>query len=137
MHEGRCRTASEIAELSDHLYCEIDRARAEGLSDEEAFRAAITRIGSAPQLAQEHAKNRSALRGTLCRVLAADARLEHRAPLIAHSLIWAALLLATTMVLVGQGASNAWGWFAIGVFVPLWWMSDHLLRSVLRQRSTR
>jgi hypothetical protein len=137
VHEGRCRTASEVAELSDHLYCEIDRARAEGLSDEEAFRTAIARMGSAPQLAEEHAKNRSALRRSVCRALADDARPEHRAPLVAHALIWAALLLATTMVLVGQGAADAWGWFWIGVFVPLWWASDQLLRNVLRQRWTR
>ncbi|HEV7764714.1 MAG TPA: permease prefix domain 1-containing protein [Thermoanaerobaculia bacterium] len=137
VHEGRCRTTSEIVELSDHLYCEIDRARGEGLSDEEAFRTAIARMGPAPQLAQEHAKNRSWLRGTVCRVLADDARQEHRAPLIAHSMIWAALLFATTLILNGQGAADAWGWFSIGVFVPLWWVSDQLLRSVLRQRSTR
>ncbi|MCU1348966.1 MAG: hypothetical protein JWO56_1996, partial [Acidobacteria bacterium] len=69
VHAERCQPAAGVAELTDHLYCEIDRGRARGLSDEEAFRAAIARVGSAPELTTEHAKNRSAL-GTVCRVAA-------------------------------------------------------------------
>ncbi len=49
---------ARIAELADHLYCEIERLHADGLSEEEAFIAATGRMGDISLLIEEHAKNR-------------------------------------------------------------------------------
>jgi hypothetical protein len=147
----RCRPDAGVAELSDHLYCEIDRARAEGLSnaerlsDEEAFRAAVTRLGSPAELAAEHAKNRSAL-GAVCRVAAKyDSEMFNpgqRRLLISHSLIWASLMIATSIVFAtfslkaGKGAAAVSPWLITVIYTPLWFASEQLLRRAIRQGAT-
>jgi hypothetical protein len=133
----RCHDAARVAELTDHLYCEIDRARAEGRSDEEAFRTAVARLGSVTELTAEHAKNRSAV----CRVAAKiEPPLQypgHRGPLIAHAFIWASLILASSVMFSKSEAPNLYGYLLTGVCVPLWWVSDRLPRSALRRRTAR
>jgi len=52
---------ARIAELTDHLYCEVERLCAEGLLEEEAFLVATKRMGNINTLIAEHAKNRSVL----------------------------------------------------------------------------
>jgi hypothetical protein len=140
VHAERCRAAAGAAELTDHLYCEIERGRAEGLSDEEAFRAAVARLGSASALMAEEAKNRSAL-GTVCQVAAkldgAGVRPDHRGALLAHALIWASLIIATSMILSKTAVRDVYSLLLMVVFVPLWWASDQLLRSVLRRQGAR
>jgi hypothetical protein len=140
VHAERCRAAAGVAELSDHLYCEVDRGRAEGLSDEEAFRAATARLGSVSELTAEEAKNRSAL-GTVCQVAAkldgAGVRPDHRGALLAHALIWASLIIATSMILSKSAVRDVYSLLLMVVFVPLWWASDQLLRSVLRRQAAR
>lgn len=135
---ARCRPAAGIAEMKDHLYCEIDRARAEGMPDEQAFRTAIARLGSATDLTAETAKNRSAL-GDACQVVARlDGPLpsaDHRRLLIVHALVWAALMIATSLVLKKTAGPEVSSWLLIGILIPLWLASDLVLRSVLRRRS--
>jgi hypothetical protein len=137
VYAERCQPAAGVEELSDHLYCEIDRARGEGLSEEEAFNAAIARLGSAPELKAEHAKNRSAL-GAACQVVAKADRLgaspEYRRLLLAHALVWAAVMIASALVLKKTAAPETFGWLLIGVFFPLWWASDQILRRAVRRR---
>lgn len=53
--------SARVAELADHLYCEVERLQAEGLSEEEAFVSATKRMGDVDALIVEHAKNRSFL----------------------------------------------------------------------------
>jgi hypothetical protein len=137
VHAQRCRPAAAgVAELTDHLYCEIDRGRAAGLSDEEAFRAAIARLGSIPELTAEHAKNRSAL-GTAWQAAAtadcAGSRPDRRRLLLAHALIWAALIIACSLMLTKTEVPEVASLLLTLVFVPLWWVSDRLMRLALRQ----
>jgi hypothetical protein len=137
VHAERCQPSAGIAELTDHLYCEIDRARAEGLSDEEAFRTAVARVGSAPELTAEHAKNRSAL-GAACQVaLKLDGpgfNSEHRGLLAAHAAIWAALMIVLALVLRKATSPELSAWLLIGILIPLWLASDQILRAALRRR---
>lgn len=51
--------SARVAELADHLYCEVERLQAEGLTAEEAFAHATKRMGDVNTLIVEHAKNRS------------------------------------------------------------------------------
>jgi hypothetical protein len=140
VHAERCRAAAGVAELTDHLYCEIERGRAEGLSEEEAFRAAIGRLGSASELMAEEGKNRSAL-GSVCQVAAkldgAGLRPDHRGALLAHAFIWASLIIATSMMLSKTAVRDVYSLLLMVVFIPLWWASDQLLRSVLRRQAAR
>jgi hypothetical protein len=137
VHAERCQSAAEVAELSDHLYCEIERALGEGLSNDEAFRVATARLGSASQLIAENAKNRSAL-GTVCQVAAKADRSsspEYRRLLLGHAVVWAALMIACAMVLKKTVEAEVAGWLLILTFIPLWFASDQLLQRALRSRT--
>jgi hypothetical protein len=140
VYTRRCHPTAGVAELTDHLYCEIERARSEGQSDEEAFRTATARLGSLSELAAEHEKNRSAL-GTACQVVAKldgpHLTAEDRRLLLAHSVVWGALMIACALVLKKSTANEVFAWLLTGVFVPLWLASDRLLRRAMRQRPAR
>jgi len=136
VHASRCRNAASVAELSDHLHCEIDRARSEGMSDEMAFAAAVAKLGEKHELSAEHAKNRS----ILGKIYAADARYarsissgQHRGLLIAHAMIWAVLILASSLVMSKTDARETFVLLITCVWGPLWWGSDQILRRALHQ----
>jgi hypothetical protein len=137
VHGERCRPAAEVAELRDHLYCEIERGRAEGLSDEDAFRAAIARLGSAEALSAEHTKNRSLL-GTVCQTAArlesSPKKPEHRQLLLANAVIWASLILGASLILSKSATPLVMQFLIVGVCGPLWFASDQLLRAAMRPR---
>jgi len=136
----RCEPGPGVAELTDHLYCEIDRARETGLSEEEAFRAATARLGTTSVLAAEHAKNRSLL-SPVCRVAAkfgsSAASPAQRRFLTTHALLWAALMIASALMLAVTPARDIYGLLLTVVFLPLWWASDQLLRKALRHRQVQ
>jgi hypothetical protein len=135
VYAARCRPEAGVTELTDHLYCEIDRAREEGLSEEEAFHAAVARLGSVPELIAENAKNRSAF-GTVCEVVAKAERSltpEHRRLLNVHAFIWAVAMIVTSAI-VKRTVPNVTAWLLVTALIPLWWTSDQLLRQALRRR---
>jgi hypothetical protein len=135
VYAARCRPETGVAELTDHLYCEIDRARGEGMSEEEAFRAAVARLGSVPQLIAENAKNRSAL-GTVCEAVGRGERSltrEQRRLLNVHAFLWAVAMIATS-AFVKRTVPDLSAWFLLTVLLSLWWASDQLLRHALRRR---
>lgn len=136
VHARRCTPETSAAELADHLYCEIDRGRAAGLSDEEAFRAAISRLGSTEQLASEHEKNRPAVCQLAARLdHSSGTTAEERQILIANALIWASLMIAFSLVLSKSAVANTVSLTLMGLLAPLWWASDRLVRQALRQRA--
>lgn len=127
-----CRSAGSAAELSDHLHCEIDRARATGLTDEQAFRAAVAKLGSEAQLATEDAKNRS----WLARVCAYERRYSkgmRNDLLIAHAVVWASLILATSLMLSKSTVPDTISFLITLVFVPMWLASEQILRHAMRR----
>jgi hypothetical protein len=136
VHADRCRRAESVAELSDHLHCEIDRARASGMSDEAAFTAAVARLGAAPELAAEHAKNRNLLQAGCAAALRYERSVSpgQRGLLLAHAILWAALILASSLVLSKSAAPATLGYLLIGVLVPSWWASEQILRRALRPK---
>ena len=138
VHAERCQPEAGIAELTDHLYCEIELARAAGLSEEEAFRSATAKLGSTAELAAEHVKNRSAL-GDACQLAA---KLEGKTPLnrqqrqlvLVHAVIWAVLIIVASLIL----SKTVVEWLLVVAFVPLWWASEQiLLRAVAPEGRTR
>lgn len=110
--------------------------RADGRSDEQAFTTAVAAIGPVSALVAEQAKNHSRF-GRAC---AAVGRFDRRGsaggrrgPLLAHSLLWAALLIATAMFLPKGTQRTESGMFLILVLVPTWWASEQILRRALRR----
>ncbi len=59
IHSNGWKRASSNAELTDHLYCEVERLSEEGLSEKQAFLAATERMGNVEDLRLEHSKNRN------------------------------------------------------------------------------
>ena len=129
-----CRSAGSAAELRDHLYCEIDRARATGLTDEQAFRAAVATLGSESQLAAEHARNRSWL-ARVCAYERRNSKGMRSDLLIAHAVIWASLILATSLFLSKSTTRNTTSLMITLVFVPMWLASEQILRHAMRRTS--
>jgi hypothetical protein len=142
VHAGRCGGGGDGAELTDHLHCEIERGRSLGLSDEQAFAAAVARVGAARELAAEHAKNRTLLQ-TACAATRAERGVGGggaRKLLTAHAILWAALMIASSLVLASMqlsseaAAAGATTWFLVGVLMPCCWMvSEQILRRALRR----
>jgi hypothetical protein len=136
VYAARCRPEAGVAELTDHLYCEIDRARGEGMSEEEAYHAAVARLGSVPELIAENAKNRSAL-GAVCEVVARAERSltpEQRRLLNVHAFLWAVAMIAGSAIVKRAAVPDLSAWFLLTALLSLWWASDQLLRHALRRR---
>ena len=98
---------ARTTELADHLYCEVERLRAGGLSEEEAFLAATKRMGTVATLISEHAKNRNwlaSISGTGINQLEnwGSSMSPKRAStlIIVISLIFAAAIIVSTYLLV-------------------------------------
>jgi hypothetical protein len=92
-------------EMTDHLLCEVERLTGEGMSEEAAFeraKAGLTGINP-PNLRQKKA-------------------------VVANALIWAALMLASALVLSGSTEDNTANFLLITVFIPLWWASDLMVK---------
>jgi len=117
---GRCRRNAGIDELKDHLYCEVERLQSEGKSAEKAFRAATARIEANDALglvAKRHTNKERHMRVT-------------------NSIIWAALIIASALVLKGANAeAGVSQYLLIVVFIPLWYAADQLLLRAMKQRS--
>jgi hypothetical protein len=136
VHSGRCRNAASAAELRDHLDCEIDRARAGGLSDEQAFAAAVARLGPADTLATELGKDRSLLAAgcaVAARLEGRDASDRFKGPLLAHALLWAGVVVATALLSPRSEGTKPIEFLILGILVPCWLASEQILRSVLRR----
>ena len=110
------------------------------MSDERAFAAAVAKLGPKGELGAEHTKNRSAL-GTLCAVAA---RLDgtptsggQRGLLIAHGVLWASLILATSILVSKTSARATFGSWLILIYIPLWMGSEQILRRALRNGPRR
>jgi hypothetical protein len=127
----RCGRQGSIAELTDHLYCEIDRARATGLSDTQAFAAAVAKMGPPAEFAAEEQKNDSLFQRTCAALLRWERAVPgpHRQRLmVAHGLIWAAVMLALALIWKRTGGAPTTGWFFVTIVISCWWTSESILR---------
>lgn len=132
-----CGDEAQLAELEDHLYCEIERLERAGLSQAEAFARATTQMGEARMITNEYVKNQT-FAGRLCALdrrlsgidRIADLTLKKKASrlLIGNSLLWAAAMIATAL-LAGDSA-NA-GYLVPVVFIPLWFGSFLLINTTM------
>ncbi len=142
VHADRCRNADEVAELADHLLCEIEQLKAgrSQLSDERAFKIAIASLGGKRGLTAEHAKNRSRLGALWAKVVryeraqSAGLTREHARLLAAHAILWAVLISASALALSKTGAKDAASWL-LTLWIPLWFAAEMVLRRALRSRT--
>jgi len=128
---SRCRREASIAELTDHLYCELARGRAEGLDDKQAFHAAITRLGSPREFAAEEAKNNSVFQKGCAIALRWERSIpgsERRGLMLVNALLWAAVMIASATLWKRGGGPPTIGWVLLTVLTSGWWASEAVLR---------
>ena len=103
--QGRL-SGSQLEELRDHVYDEVEKQKASGVSEEEAFRLAINRLGTIDELTYEYSKNQ---------------RIGHLLSVIAHVPYGAQILGIYLMALACiMSYSTATAYFAYysGQFTP-------------------
>ena len=111
-------SAEALAELKDHLYCEVDNQLAQGLTPEQAFVAATEKLGDPSKLRAEWHKNRNLFSQALCRIRQLETNISARwidhlsADEIAYrqilfSLIFALLVLLSSLLLGHTGYNEA------------------------------
>ena len=131
------------AELEDHVSCEIEVLKRGGMGVEQAFHAAIDRMGDQTRLAKEFAKNRS-LQSTLCLIEGGNAMTDSKKPLlrsaklggliIVQALIWAAVMMAVSWELGDTQTKDTvilWltaGWFASSM-LPVALMDSEMVKA--------
>ncbi|CCQ09213.1 hypothetical protein PALB_500 [Pseudoalteromonas luteoviolacea B = ATCC 29581] len=109
----------KIDELKDHLYCVIEQEVAYGSSEQQAFDKATTDMGYQDSLVNDPASKAKVLQ-SICRLLnKIEPHPSQDAPvLIAHSLIWAAMMIAMALVVDDKQTNQSilfillLGWFA-------------------------
>jgi hypothetical protein len=71
---------------------------------------------------------------TACNVATQDRRgsPEHRRLLLAHAVVWAALMIASALVLKTTTTPESFVWLLTLVFLPLSWASEQILRRAIR-----
>ena len=122
---------ARVEELKDHLYCEIERLRAEGLSDEQAFLYATERLGSVDELLTEHAKNRHWLVGWRDSM-----SLKKAASLIiAISLLFAAAIILSSYLL-NDTQYEQHSQTVVYLLIALWWIPYSILIAGLGGQSS-
>lgn len=115
-YAGPCHAkAATLAEFQDHLYCEVERLEAEGQSREEAFRMATATLGASAGETIGFREDRALRQGR-----------------IANAILWAALIVATALVLSNSAVGDSAAFLLTVVCVPLWFASDLLLTRFLR-----
>src|SRR5690606_19923641 len=107
VHRPGCSRQDHLEELQDHLYCEIEQLQEQGMNAENAFLKATEQLGKAGDLSAEYAKNNNIL-DTLC--ILEGSHKDPAAPqsagaILAHSLIFAAAILAAPFLMDGGDAS--------------------------------
>jgi hypothetical protein len=112
----RCGRTLPVAEMEDHLHCEVERLRGTGMPVEEAFAAATASLGRSIDVG----------RGSGAKAM--------RGPLLANAFVWAALILGSALLLHDEASGTTYGLLLTAVMVPLWWASDQLLRRVMGLR---
>jgi len=93
-----------IDELKDHLYCEVENFQQQGIEDSEAFKLAIKKMGEIDLLSGEFEKNRTFLQKLCAFEYGTVADHENktlgvRSMMIQQSILWAAAIIATTLIL--------------------------------------
>ncbi len=128
---------ARVDELADHLYCEVERWKSEGYSEEEAFRAATHQLGDADELTREHAGNTGGLLRALRVLLALGAcsptalsglltPKQASALLLGVSMAFAAAMLTSSALL---GDSRHAPTLVFGL-IALWWVPFSVLSHV-------
>lgn len=120
-----CRSVKRVHadELEDHLRCEIEALVGQGFSEERAFALATETMGDPDTLAAAYAQSRRRpFRTTLNRIHRMEKNImkatRSSALMIGTSLIWAAIMIACSLVMRGaEQASDIHfillsGWFA-------------------------
>lgn len=106
-----CIRAERLDELEDHLRCRIEELQAKGDTAASAFQTARQELR--PQWKPESSKAMKLILG--------------------NAIMFAAAILATALILSNGDGQVAKSSIVLMVLIPLWFMSDLLLKRALRQ----
>ena len=98
--------SKNIDELIDHLYCEVEQFIKNGKSEEQAFKAAIEKMGEIDMLAGEYEKNRSFLQklcafeyGTVGQNTNPN---KTKSSILSQSILWASAMIASALIITHE-----------------------------------
>jgi len=100
-------SGAQIEELRDHLYDEIEKQQASGVSQENAFRRAIGKLGTIDELTHEYSKNQR-----LGHVLSVIANVPYGVQVLG-------IYLMALACLMGYSTAAAYSAYYSGPFTPL------------------
>lgn len=98
--------SKNIDELIDHLHCEVEQFIKNGKSEEQAFKAAIEKMGEIDMLAGEYEKNRSFLQ-KLCAfeygtVGQNTNQNKTKSNILSQSILWASAMIASALIITNE-----------------------------------
>ena len=99
-------SASQVEELTDHLYNEVQKQQALGVSEEKAFYLAIRKLGTIDELTVEYSKNQR-----IRHALSAIANVRYGAQVLG-------LYLMAVACLMSYATATAWFAYYSGEFTP-------------------
>lgn len=140
---NRCGQQANVDELKDHLWCEIESHIAKGESEQQAFYLAIAVVGNIEDLSAEYAKNKSLLEKLnsngqaelFQQVLAGNETMTKKLltrMVIGNAILWAAAILATSIVLKDTDQ----GFSVMLILIGLWCGSTMLFGGVKNSAKT-
>lgn len=114
------------AELADHLHCEVDRLREEGLDAEPAFLRATSALGDPDALRSEARRAGRTVRSVAWALCTLNSRRlgvllsapERAALLLTLSLVFAGAMMATSALLGDADSSQT----ATHLWIAVWWI---------------
>lgn len=141
VHPRGRRAAERLAELEDHLRCEIDGLLGKSLSERQAFEVAIARMGDPRILRQESERERAtfgAALGALCtlnarRVGTLLSPKQRAAWQIGLALLFAGLMLLFSWLRIGGEDQDT----VRNVLIAIWWVPFSILAAAEGTRGCR
>jgi hypothetical protein len=131
-----CSQADSMEELQDHLYSEIERLQASGLSDEQAFIKATEQLGKADDLNAEYSKNKSFIAKLFDFEMAHFEKQESKYNLtprqttvltIGHSLLFATAMILFAWLMRDSDTSST---VTFAILMPLWFVTFMFLPGI-------
>lgn len=106
-----------VEELTDHLFCEVDRLKGKGISEKEAFAEAAAQFGDLSKLKSEYTKNKQFNKKSCLQKR--NGRL-----LIGISLFFAALMILSSLIWPDLASSQTINFLLIALWsVPFFYLS--------------
>lgn len=126
---SRYGNRTRMAELEDHLYCEINALAEQGIAEQEAFLIATKKMGNSDDLSTEYAKNHGLLL-TLFGNKKGELETDKKPAIkpIIHALIFAALMIISALLMSGSEYKDT----VTNSLILIWWISFSITHRTMK-----